>query len=110
MKNPIPEQVKKKLASNPFYYKCCIQDDKCSGHIQWHHNFRYAGSNLSEPFAILPVCVYHHSIEKRSDVKEKLDYIMLHRMTMRDDNNYLNDYWKQRKKYLTTKFASESFG
>lgn len=109
MKNPISNTVKNQLASNPFYSECCIADEKCSsGKIDWHHNFRKAGKNLSLPCCLLPLCVYHHSIEKRTDVKEKLDWIMLSRMTSEEKELYLSSEWLQREKYLTTKFRQRN--
>jgi len=53
------------------------------GKIDWHHNMTWQGKNVQEKFAILPV---HNSIHQyhnglTSEVKEKLNRIMVSRMT-----------------------------
>lgn len=69
------------MSKDIFYKTCCIKNHECSGRIEWHHNLIYAGQRVNEIFAILPVCQYHHFLEKRKDIAEHLDYIMLCKAT-----------------------------
>ena len=105
---PIPPKLKEEMASDPFYARCCIRDNNCNGRVnnpEWHHNLIYAGQRQNAKFCILPVCLYHHSIEKRTDIKEKLDYIMIMRATPKDFKKFPRKDWLQRKKYLISKYG-----
>lgn len=77
----IPEKQIIQMANDPFYKKCCIADETCSGRLEYHHNLIYAGRQVNEPFCILPLCHFHHEHEKDTETGEHLDYIMLCRAT-----------------------------
>ena len=109
MRNPIPEKLKAKLASSPFYSKCCLEDNSCDGHIQWHHHFSYGGKNLAVEFSILPLCVRHHAREKEPDIQDKLDWVMICRMTDADFETYNKINWTQKMLYLSAKFVTGTF-
>jgi len=98
-------RIKSVNFEDPFYQTCCIADDECSGHIEIHHHFKYKGSQQDVPFGILPLCVYHHSIEKRKDVKDRLDWVMLNRTTEADRVLYNRFNWYQLRAYLTKKHS-----
>ncbi len=76
--------------------RCCIADDECDGKIEWHHCWIYRGRQISERFAILPVCHKHHM----NNPKEVLEYISLLRATEEELSRYPKYDWKQRKQYL----------
>lgn len=76
---PIPPKLREKLSESKFMKRCCIADHECRGRIEFHHNLTFAGRQVNEEFCILPLCTYHHSIEKRRDIKEKLNWVMLNR-------------------------------
>lgn len=73
----IPTELIEDMDNDPFYKKCCIADETCSGRIEWHHNLIFASKQVNEKFCILPVCHSHHEREKNKDIGERLDYIML---------------------------------
>jgi len=78
----IPPKLREDLSNDPFMKKCCITG-RTDGKIDWHHNMTWQGKNVQEKFAILPV---HNSIHQyhnglTSEVKEKLNRIMVSRMT-----------------------------
>lgn len=75
---PIPEKLKDEMASDPFYSRCCLLwIGGCSyGKIEWHHNEIYAGRQTNEKEAILPLCVAHHKLADRKDIRELLNIIM----------------------------------
>lgn len=78
MTRKISDETMKVLLSDPFYKKCCISGKTP---VQFHHNLIFAGGQVDEPWAILPL---HESIHKQADnkfMKEKLDFIMLNRAT-----------------------------
>ena len=92
---PIPKKLRYKLSNDPFYKKCCIADKHCQGQIEWHHNLIYAGRQQNEPFCILPLCSYHHSIEKNREIKPRLNEIMFSRATAEDKQKYPRLKWKR---------------
>lgn len=89
---PIPKPLREEMSNDPFYKKCCIADETCSGVIQWHHNLRsYIDGNkgrVNKKFCILPVCKGHHDRADTTAVKEKLDWVMVNRMTEEQLNYY----------------------
>lgn len=72
----IPEKLKQEILADDFYKKCCIADETCKGRIEFHHNLIFAGKQVNEKWAILPVCHSHHEIEKHKEIGHRLDKIM----------------------------------
>ena len=99
----IPENMKREILANPFYKVCCLKDEDCKGRIEWHHNFIYAGRQVNEIWAILPLCVFHHGLEKWKQIGDKLDFIMMTRMTEQDEEKYPRFNWRQLQRYLESK-------
>lgn len=60
MRSPIPPAIREEL-SNDTYMKDCVIAIGCSGRVQWHHGYRYAGKRTNELYTIIPLCEYHHS-------------------------------------------------
>lgn len=82
---PIPEKLKRELASDPYYKKCCITGIE-QRDIEWHHNLIFGGSQVNEKFCILPLGKQiHKDIHKH---KEKCDWIMLSRATDEELERY----------------------
>lgn len=77
----IPPKLRLEMERDPFYLKCCADNEDCKGRIEWHHNLIYAGRQVNEKWCILPLCVYHHSIEKESEFGSYLDWVMVNRAT-----------------------------
>jgi hypothetical protein len=50
-------------------------------HVQLHHNMLIGGRQSDFYKTILPVCPSCHGVANRTDVREKLDYIMLQTFT-----------------------------
>ena len=59
-----------------------------NSHVQFHENLIFAGQQVKEVFAILPLCPTCHAIEKRRDIKEKLDWMMLCRASYTELKRY----------------------
>ena len=68
------------MAADPFYERCCITGAFAKNEkIEWHHNLIFAGRQVQEKFAILPLREdIHKNIVQH---KEECDWIMLNRAT-----------------------------
>ena len=96
----IPEKLKKRLTGQP----CALRNDKfgaCTGRIQLHHVWIYAGRQINEPWAILGACEGHHErVKQERRVKEAFEKISLEYATLDQLAKYPRKEWKQLKKYL----------
>jgi hypothetical protein len=91
----IPESLREEMANDPYYKKCARADEhNCAGRITWEHAIIYAGKQLNEKWAILPICEFHHEVnnyQDRGDLnKEKHIWLALNRAT----NNELSQISK----------------
>jgi len=82
----IDPKQREQMAQDPFYKKCARHaDGHCDGRITWEHVLIFAGKQVNEPWAIIPLCEYHHAIGKHQDggnlLKEKNVWIALNRAT-----------------------------
>ena len=78
--NNIPNKLKEEMAADPFYQRCCITGSLASAtKVEWHHNLIFAGRQVQEKFAILPIRSDIH--ERIFAYKEEADWIMLNRAT-----------------------------
>ena len=84
------------MSDDPYYKKCARTDDDCSGRITWEHAFIYAGKQINERWAIIPLCVYHHLWEGMD--KRKNEAIALARATEEDLAKYPRKNWAIMKK------------
>lgn len=83
----IPPKLREEMANDPYYLRCCVTGS-ASEKIEWHHNLIFAGRQVNEKWCILPLAKSIHDIEKRPDIKEKIDWIMLNRGTEDDLRRY----------------------
>lgn len=82
----IPESLRAEMANDPYYKRCArFEEGNCSGRITWEHAIIYAGKQLNEKWAIIPICEYHHAVDNFQDRgnlnKEKHIWIALNRAT-----------------------------
>ena len=69
------------------YYKKCAREKEgnCAGRITFEHAIIYAGRQLNEKWAIIPLCEYHHAVNQYQDTgdldKQKNICIALMRAT-----------------------------
>lgn len=76
--NHIPKKLNDEINKDPFYRKCCITGKTAAEtKIERHHNFIWAGSQLQEKWAILPVSEEVHRKVSNPLIKGHLDLIML---------------------------------
>lgn len=107
----IPESLKNEILADPYYKKCARADEgNCKGRITWEHAFIFAGRQLNEKWAILPICAFHHDVDQFQDGgnlnKEKHLWIALNRATDEEIQAVSRavDYTRQRA-YLNTKYG-----
>lgn len=63
----IPAKLKKEILLNPYYKVCARKDSDCDGRITWEHAIIFAGRQVNEMWAIIPLCTYHHSVDLHQD-------------------------------------------
>lgn len=83
---PIPQKLREELAQDLYYKKCARSEEgNCDGRITFEHAIIYAGRQVQEKWAIIPICTYHHSVNEYQDSgdlnKEKHVWIALNRAT-----------------------------
>lgn len=84
--------------------KHCIYKG-CSGRPEWEHAMLYAGKQVNEAWAILPVCEYHHRGKGLN--KEFNHHIALQRVTDDELSKFAKsrEIWIQDRKYLQGKYG-----
>ena len=89
--------MRKELESLPRMKTCALLGKKygqCSGRIQWHHVFLYAGTQINELWAILGVCENHHEqVKTNKKVRNALELISLGLATEQDLAKYPKKDW-----------------
>lgn len=63
----IPTKLKNEMLSDPYYKKCAREDEHCDGRITLEHALIYAGKQVNAQWAIIPICAYHHSVDRHQD-------------------------------------------
>lgn len=105
MNNVIPENLRKELARDPFYTKCCYKG--CGKPPQWHHVWLYGGKQVQEGWSILPACETHHkratphNNSYQQEVREYFEWLSLTRAQYGDLAKYPKAAWPERINYLS---------
>lgn len=97
----IPTKLKEEMSIDPYYKKCARFNSECNGRITWEHAWIYAGKQINEVWAIIPLCEYHHLYEGLD--KEENQRISLARATDEDLLKYPKKDWGQIRKWLKLK-------
>ena len=66
----IPKALLAEILADPYYKTCAREGTDCDGRITLEHALYYAGKQLQEKYAIIPLCVYHHlvpGLQKRTN-------------------------------------------
>ncbi len=102
----ISTKVRKVIDTDPFYKTCARwRDGGCSYHITMEHALIYAGKQIDEPWAIIPLCTYHHAVNEYQDggdlQKAKNVWIALSRATDEELLKYPRaDFIRQRENLI----------
>lgn len=102
---PIPMKLRRKLSDNPFMRKCCWCGVQ-SG-IEWNHAIIYSGRQISEEYAITPLCRKCHrgySGTIKKDIKDYCEFMAITKGLADLIVKYPKFDWLTRKKYLESKF------
>lgn len=87
-KRGIPEKLGQEMSEDPYYQICARENGDCGGRMTWEHVFLYAGKQIQEKWAIIPLCWRHHLGDKL--VKKINREIALRRATLEDLGGYPN--------------------
>lgn len=88
--NNMPAKLRREMNDKLFYGRCCLTGTGKPNHlasrfdpekIEWHHNLIFAGKQVQEEFAILPILKRLHDDVSNPEVKDRCDWIMLNRAT-----------------------------
>lgn len=104
----IPKKLREQLAADPFYTRCCVTGlyAQPSDRIEWHHNMIFAGRQVQARFAILPVLASIHRVAALPEIKDKLDWVMVNRMSGEDLELYGKGVdWIHRLEWLNYVFG-----
>lgn len=103
----IPPALLAEILEDPWFAVCCVsgktrQQEK----IELHHNFIFASKQVNAKKFILPLSKSVHDRANNKEMKERLDWIMLSRMTEEEIKEISKavDYG-QRFKYLKGKYG-----
>lgn len=92
----MPPKLRKECAEDPYYSKCLRhKEGNCSGRITFEHCWMYAGKQIQEKWAIIPLCVHHHIGQ---GLNKKLNHwFSINRMTEEDMKKYPKFNWLREK-------------
>ena len=91
--HPIPPKLRRELNEDPYYKTCARADESCQGRITFEHAVLYAGRQVQERWAIIPLCEWHHlgrGLVKRINIE-----IAMKRATADDRSKYPRLKWKR---------------
>ena len=64
----IPAKLLKEILADPYYKQCARKcDGGCAGRITFEHAIIFAGRQLQELWAIVPICARHHEVDEYQD-------------------------------------------
>jgi len=67
----ITEKLKQEILADRFYERCALSHldfGSCAGRVTWEHAIIFAGKQLNEKWAIIPLCALHHGVNEYLDV------------------------------------------
>lgn len=107
---PISKKNKEAIDRDPYFKVCARRGPDCDGRVTIEHAFIYAGQQIDELWAFLPLCAYHHAVDQYQDGgdlnKELNEHLCLCRATLLDLARYPRRDWAQRFVYLHGKYGA----
>lgn len=97
----IPPKLREEMANDPYYLTCARLNITCKGRLTWEHAWIYAGRQINEKWAIIPLCEYHHLYEGFD--KHENQRLALKRATPEDLAKYPKKDWAKEKIWLSSK-------
>lgn len=107
--NRIPKPLREQMAADPFYLQCAVTGIPAKQQkVEWHHALIFAGKQVQEKWAILPVLKEIHLKAENKRNKAVLDYIMLNRATDEQLEKYSKTInYIKRRETLNKQFDGE---
>lgn len=107
--NNIPTKLRKELSLDPNMHRCMRANDKdedgrkeCMGRVTYEHCWMYAGRQIQEKFAIIPLCIHHHLGSGLN--KKKNRWYSINKMSSEDEKKYPKINWKRERIILNKLF------
>ena len=106
----ISKKIKDTINTDPFYETCArLSEGDCKGRITMEHALIYAGRQIDEVFAIIPICAFHHEVDQYAGGggmnKKKHEWIAISRMTQDDRIKYSRMDWEKALQLLENNFG-----
>lgn len=106
----ISKEILTQLLNDSFYGECIrAKENSCRGRITFEHTLVFAGKQVQEIWAIVPLCSYHHEVDEFQDngdlQKEIGQWVALNRAKRVDFNKYPRNDWANKKRYLNAKYG-----
>lgn len=104
--HPIPPKLRAQMSESNFYSVCALRGHThkvCAGRITWEHALTYAGRQVQEAFAIVPICAEYHlgkGLDKRRNI-----WVALNRASLQDFKKYEKADWKRQLLFLNRKYG-----
>ena len=101
---PIPLTLRKEISNDPFYKRCCLTG---SLNVSLEHCWIYAGKQINEKWAIVPLHRIFNTSHPPKGVKDKCRLISLRRATKEDLAKYPKKDWENLLNYLEKQYGAE---
>lgn len=109
----LPKKLKQEILADDYYRRCCLTYlDNKDTKIDWHHAWEYAGKQINEKWAIMPVCWRKHSplgdedsVHNCKKTDEYVKYLSLLRADLNDlQRRYPKKDWQREFDYLKSRY------
>lgn len=107
---PTPPEILDQLMQDPLSKRCwrklAMDDHECKGRLTWEHALLHAGKRVNEPWALVRLCEYAHSLGQFMDAgilsKDINRWIAFSRIEnwSQVESKYPRTTWRQDFKYL----------
>lgn len=110
--NNTPKKLNDEMSSDKFYKVCAREHHGgCGGRITREHALTYAGRQIQEKFAIIPLCERHHGVCQYMDNgdldKRFNEWVAISRMSLSDMAKYPNVNWTQKLRLLDSVYRND---
>ena len=99
---PVPINLRKEISEDPFMAKCCYTGE--TQDISWEHCWIYAGKQINERWAIVPLVRRLNTSGMLPEIKNFCRWVSIMRASKEDLEKYPKKDWAQEKKNLDRMF------
>jgi len=113
MASTLTPEMRELVNTDPFFERSCLSGK--TGNIVIHHAIIYAGKQINEKWAIVPLLWSEHDAQSNNpkaahrcqETRDRIELICLDRATDEELAKYPNRDWKKRKKLLAKRFIKK---